>query len=273
MQTIFVTGVPRSGTTWISRALAAATGSQLVHEPFNWRLQRDQSRVRYSMRYIPSGRADPAFVAVLRAAIAKAPRMRALSRRGRFVLKDVHACLAVEAVHEALDPLTVIVVRHPCAVAASWTQLGYGVANILETLLDQDELMRAHLDPFATHMRRSGDYLFRLGAYWGAAYYTIDRLAERHPEWRVITHEAVCREPVAELGGLLSGAGLEMASKGRRFLVAHDRHDGAERPYSVDRATVEEPDKWRARLGEQEIARVIEGARPFGVLERFYPAA
>lgn len=220
------------------------------------------------MRYLPAGRRDPEFSAILRAAVDGSP----LSR-GRVVLKDVHACLAVESVHRELDPITVIVVRHPCAVAESWARLGYDPRRSLETLLGQEDLRRAHIGAFETHMRSAGDYFFRLGALWGAAYYTLERLAANHAQWQLITHEAVCRDPAGELGTLLGRAGLRMSRKGHRFLGAHDSGDDGERAYSLRRVAGSEPDKWRGRLADEDARRVLDGARPFGVLERLYRTA
>lgn len=270
MQVIFVTGVQRSGTTWIARALSEATRSRLVHEPFNWRLQQDDERRRYYMAYLPAGRADPRFRAILRAAV-DGKQARPRLARDRVVLKDVHACLAVESIHQELDPLTVIVVRHPCAVAESWARLDYGIRRGFEALLGQDELKRAHIGAFEAHMRSADDYFFQLGALWGAAYHTLERLSARHPRWQLITHEAVCQQPADEFEALLWRAGLRMTFRGRRFLAAHDEEDDGEHPYSLKRVTAREPDKWRGRLAPEAAARVLEGARPFGVLERLYP--
>ena len=270
MQVIFVTGVQRSGTTWIARALSEATRSRLVHEPFNWRLQQDEERRRYYMRYLPAGRADPRFTAIVRTAVDGKRARFPLTRR-RVVLKDVHACLAVESIHQELDPITVIVARHPCAVAESWARLDYGIRRGFDALLEQDELKRAHIGDFEAHMRSADDYFFQLGAFWGAAYHTLERLSARHPRWQLITHEAVCRRPADELEALLLHAGLRMTSRGRRFLADHDERDDGEHPYSLKRATADEPDKWRDRLAPEAAARVLEGARPFGVLERLYP--
>ncbi len=272
MRAIFVTGMQRSGTTWIARALAAATRSRLVHEPFNWRLHGDDGkRFRYYMRYLPRGQADPEFTAILREAVNGARQPQLPWLRDSVVVKDVHASLAVEAVHDELRPLTAIVVRHPCATALSWAHLEYGIGNGFSALLGQEELQRDHLAPFVTHMRKRDDYFFQLGAWWGAVYYTLARLAQGHPDWLWISHEAVCREPVAEFKSLLGSAGLRMAPRGRRFLAAHDHGQNEERPYSVDRAAATEPDKWRGRLDADAAKRVIDGASPFGVLERFYP--
>jgi hypothetical protein len=156
-------------------------------------------------------------------------------------------------------------------MALSWARLGYGPDRGLRALLGQEELLRDHLAPFATHLREQGDYFSQLGAWWGAIYYTLGRLGQGHPDWWWISHEAVCREPVAQLESLVGAAGLRMGSRGRRFLAAHDHEEDEEQPYSVNRVAAREPDKWRGRLGADDAARVIEAARPFGVLERFYP--
>ena len=100
MRAIFVTGMQRSGTTWIARA-GGGDASRLVHEPFNWRLHGDDGRLYgYYMKYM-RGEDDAEFTAILHAAIngGRQPQGRWLP--GRVVIKDVHCCLAVEAVFES----------------------------------------------------------------------------------------------------------------------------------------------------------------------------
>ena len=52
-----------------------------------------------------------------------------------------------------------------------------------------------------------------------------------------------------------------MSSRGRRFLVAHDREEDEERPYSINAAPTE-PDKGAAAPGADAAKRVIDGAGP-----------
>ena len=64
MQLIFLTGLPRSGTTWAGRALAAATGSVIVDEPFNRKWHPE--RTGYRLKYLTAGMPDAEMIPILR---------------------------------------------------------------------------------------------------------------------------------------------------------------------------------------------------------------
>jgi hypothetical protein len=55
MPVLFLTGIPRSGTTWAAQGIAALTRARYVHEPFNRVLYPE--RARYNMLYLPANSA------------------------------------------------------------------------------------------------------------------------------------------------------------------------------------------------------------------------
>jgi len=268
---ILLTGLPRAGTTWASRAIAAATGSRVAHEPFNWRRRPD--RLPYHMKYLPSGSNDPSLIDILER--ASRPRHTFPWSARPVVVKDVHICLALEIIWEELHPRVIILVRHPCALAHSWARLGYEVRFRLDLLLSQEKLMADHLNRFEAHLRQRGGFFFEVGAYWGAAYFVLARQSARHSEWQWATHESLCVDSFSRYQALLQRAGVELSRGGqaalRRFLEGHNRRRrGQEGPYSVSRLSAAEPDKWLQRLDPDQIRAVLSGAAPFGVLETWY---
>jgi hypothetical protein len=142
----------------------------------------------------------------------------------------------------------------------------------VEILLGQEQLLEEHLWPFQAHMKRSKDFYFQLGAYWGATYYVLHRQSSLHQEWRWVTHEALCLQPKVGFEGLLNHLGFWMNSEGHRFLQEYNREPReGEGPFSVARVSAQEPDKWKKQLTGNQVSAVLAGAEPFGVLERFYP--
>lgn len=274
MQLIFITGLPRSGTTWASKAIAAATKRKLVHEPFNWEKYPD--RAEYHMKYLPGNSKDSVFIKTLRSSMkSRNPLTSILAKKRGIVIKDVHVCMAIEYVWAQLQPVIVILVRHPCALAQSWTNLGYKVHFRMDLLLSQKRLLQDYLDPFEAHMRSSNNYFFEVGAYWGASYFVLRGLAKKHKEWLWVTHEKLCVQPFAYFEQLLNKAGwkLNQSEKHslRRFLKRTNREPRkTEGPYSLARVSFREPDKWRTRLRRSQIQAVIEGAEPFGILRELY---
>ena len=274
LRPILLTGLPRTGTTWASRAVAAATRSRVAHEPFNWKLHPD--RVGYHMKYMLAGSKDVTLLELLHSAMKpKFPFLSRFRRSRRVLIKDVHICLAIEYLWEQLRPLIIILVRHPCAMASSWSNLGLEARSRLDLLLAQRRLMQDHLAPFESHMNSEDDYFFEIGAYWGASYYVLSRLAEKHEDWQWVTHEALCVQSLTRFEQLLNDLGMELEGAGRSalcdFLDKHNRErKKKEGAYALARVSVNEPDKWRSALAAEQIRAVTKGAEPFGLLPKFY---
>ena len=125
---LFLTGLPRSGTSWAANALTRALAAHLDFEPFNWKTKDDESLKRWHMLQLTEP--TPEFDEIVaRTADGERPH----------VVKDVHTCLAVER-WAVVHPKVVILVRHPCAVAASWGKLDYPIGWQTEILLSQPVL-------------------------------------------------------------------------------------------------------------------------------------
>lgn len=272
MDVIYLTGMPRSGTTWAARALAAAIGAHLVDEPFNGEFYPE--RAGYEMAYVRGDSAESPLLTLLRRDLKswRHPRRALRIRlRRRVVVKDVHIPLALSAVSRHLPARAVILVRHPCAVAASWLRLNFPARARLDALLRQEALMTDHLHPFARRLATVADPYAQVGALWGAVHFTLQRLGSDHPDWLWVTHEHLCSDPPAAFAALARQLGYAMRPAGHAFIRRHDRAPGAdEGPFAVARVSAEEPDKWRTLLSAGQIAAVLDGEAPFGMLDRHY---
>jgi hypothetical protein len=133
MGSILVTGVPRSGTTWLARLLAKAPGAALAgREPMNPRGRQ------YALGKTLHGWArltdlTPRQRLLLRAAY-RGWNPFVYSRFGlrqwagplpgtRLVVKDPYAMLSMPAVALATGALPVLVYRHPGAILASYRRV------------------------------------------------------------------------------------------------------------------------------------------------------
>lgn len=132
---ILVTGVPRSGTTWLARLLAAAPGTGLAgREPMNPRTRQ------YGLGGTLSGWAEltdptPRQTRALRSAY-RGTNPFVLSRFGRrqwaaplpwtrVIIKDPFALLSMPAVVAATGATPILVYRHPGAVLVSYRRMGW----------------------------------------------------------------------------------------------------------------------------------------------------
>lgn len=132
---ILVTGVPRSGTTWLARLLAAAPGTGLAgREPMNPRARQ------YGLGGTLTGWAEltdptPRQTRALRSAY-RGTNPFVLSRFGRrqwaaplpwtrVIIKDPFALLSMPAVVAATGATPILVYRHPGAVLVSYRRMGW----------------------------------------------------------------------------------------------------------------------------------------------------
>lgn len=132
---VLVTGLPRSGTTWLARALSAAPGTALPgREPMNPRAGQfglGGHLTSWVRRESLSGRE-----AALLKRCYRGRELRAFSRYGnrqwraplpftRVIVKDPFALLSIPAVRGATGATPVVVYRHPAAVIASYRRMGW----------------------------------------------------------------------------------------------------------------------------------------------------
>jgi hypothetical protein len=268
---IFVTSLPRSGSTWAAQAIAVALHSRVINEPFNW--LHHPNRKCYHMRYFRPGETDPAFIQVFHHHMRSPLPLLNDAWFGRNkVIKDVHACLALEPIWKALRPRMLLLIRHPCGMASSWAKLGLQARFRLDVLLGQSDLVKDFLEPFQAHINSSQDYFFEMGAYWGAAYFVMAQLSKNHPDWQWTSQEALCVESQRRYEAWISATGLNFSSRDSArldaFLKQHNRESS--RNYSATRVSSEEPEKWKRHLKADQIQSCLVGAAPFGLLEQFY---
>ena len=132
---ILVTGVPRSGTTWVARTIANAQGVSLPgREPMNPR-GRQHGLAGTLEGWTRLTQATPEQANALRACY-RGWDPRAFSQYGtrrwaaplpwtRVIVKDPFAVLSIKAVTAVTAAVPVVVYRHPAAVLASYRRMGW----------------------------------------------------------------------------------------------------------------------------------------------------
>jgi hypothetical protein len=132
---VLVTGVPRSGTTWLARQLAGARLTSLPgREPMNPRSGQFALGGTVSS-WVELHQPSPEQKRVL-ARCYRGHEVRTFSRYGkdqwlaplpwsRTVVKDPFALLSVPAIARVTSAIPVIVYRHPGAVLSSYRRMGW----------------------------------------------------------------------------------------------------------------------------------------------------
>jgi hypothetical protein len=236
---IFVTGVIRSGTTFLGKMLSRPLHVDYIHEPFHGgytlpdrrvllpryvrpgdesdEIQRYRKQVAHLYRYDIAMRTalhpqDAWYRKIVKhIAGSRGPFYLRLAKLNPFhraaVIKDPIGKLVTGFLYREFNTTPVIIVRHPVSLAASLERLGWW-PEVREFAV-QDDLVE---DFFADEP----DFLFRSWpnrmlesmAHWRATYKVLLQQAEEHSDWQVITHEALSEQPIAVLQTLYGNLGL-----------------------------------------------------------------
>ena len=279
---VYVAGFARSGTSWLGKVLSTAAGVRYHREPFNYAFQ--PGAAPYHLHYLSAEAEDPGFEAYLRDAVAGRidgptvdqafwERHRRYRRwPARPLIKDVHTLLALERVERVSGAHIVLIVRHPCAVAASWRRLherdpSDSLFGDLDAHLDRLQRQEALQRAFPQQERAPGapaTYLEKVGALWAAVHAVLLRQVERHPDWVLVRHEDLCAAPGDRFRDLFARLHLEWTPQTTDLLEA-STHTASERPYGTSRVSTDEVDKWRQDLTGQEAEEVLRFVRPLGL--------
>jgi Sulfotransferase family len=174
------------------------------------------------------------------------------------IVKSINAALCVEWVAARFNPRVVVVVRHPLNVIASWLELGWK-----ECGLDRHPRVREGFFPGAStptippNSGPLGRLTWQIGLLTGA----LEAEMSRHPDWIVVSHETLCRDPNVGFRHLYDALDLAWSHEVDAFLEEVNRPGTGT---DARRIASEQPERWRRRLDAgqvQEIRSVLAGFR------------
>jgi hypothetical protein len=295
---ILLTGIPRSGTTWVGRILAASGKVGYVNEPFNLAVSPGSFRVpaEHWYTYVTAENEGDVLPALTPALTLQYPLARELGRcrnrtdllhtlrswrawarrRGqRPLIKEPHAVFSAEWFARRLDSQIVVMIRDPLAVVSSWKRLGWTVD--FGDLLDQPLLMRDWLEPFEREMSlaRSASWSLveQVALLWRLIYSVV--ADERYPHVYLLRHEDLSRDPVGEYAKLYDALDLTfddavLKAVARSSSADNPAETSVEKPHETRLDSKANLENWRHRLSDAEI-RQIERLTA-DVAAHYYPA-
>jgi Sulfotransferase family len=281
---ILLTGMPRSGTTWLARILTASGEVGHINEPFNLAVSPGTLRVpaEHWYAYVTAQNEDRYLPALTRVLDFEYPLVRELRRcrtrtdvlhtlkwwrdfvrsRGRRPLvKEPHAVFSAGWFAERLGSDVVVMVREPLAVVSSWKRLEWSFD--FTNLLKQPLLMRDWLGPFQAEMTAAlspaRDLVDRVALLWRVIYSVV--ADERFPAARLVRHEDLSRDPVHGYTQLYQALGLTFTDTVAQAVEASSSSENpaetsVERPHETRIDSVANLQNWRHRLSDDEIARI-----------------
>jgi len=270
---ILIVGHGRSGTSWVGSVFAQSPGALYYHEPCQPRGNSVDGFSKW-FKYVPPTEGDAELQACLRPVFAglippwgrPLPRDKVLLRRllpgFQVIVKEVATLMCVGWIYNHFQPRILLVVRHPCGVALSESRKNTPTTEAMHEILQQPKLIQNHLEPYLAVFEEAKQPFEMLGTIWGARHRVVADQLAGHPEWVIVTYEALCEQPYQTFARLFHELDLRWTSTVEDFITATTtQHKPG--TYSVYRVAREQAYKWRSALSKFEIEQVRRFVEPF----------
>lgn len=287
---ILVSGMHRSGTTWVGKMLAASKQVAYISEPLNVWHRPGVLRVAtpHWYTYICDDNQDdflPAIQELLQFNYHTNLELKAINSLKDFgrmsrdwyvfwngrrysklpLIKDPFAVFSIEWFGKSIGCSIIIIIRHPAAVASSLKKLGWDFD--FRDLIDQPLLMRDLLNPFLNEIEREiespGDLISQSCLLWRMIYKSVHEISMQFPEIIVVRHEDISLEPLAAFEQIYRKLNLEFTAEIQDEILSassgrNPKSTSTKTVHSVNidsRAIVK---SWRKQLSHREIDRIQE---------------
>jgi len=291
---ILVTGAHRSGTTWVGRMLAADADTAYISEPLNV-LHRPgvlRAPVKHWYTYITQEN-EAEYLSAFEelfdfeyhtwSEILSIRSLKDFLRMGRdfniffngslhgqrALLKDPFAVFSAPWFAQRLNCKVVVTVRHPAGFVSSLKRLNWPFD--FRNLLDQPILMRDHLEVDRAEMEsiQADDMVGQAALLWRMIYRVVHSTLRQaqggaislHPDFIVVRHEDISRDPVAGYKSLYESLGLIFNEKVKNTILNSSSSENPtelskKKRHSVKLDSRANLDNWKKRLTDEEITRI-----------------
>lgn len=283
---ILVTGAHRSGTTWAGKMLAADAQTAYISEPLNVLHRPGVYRAKITRwyqyickenegEYLPAFRQLLDFDYHLLDEIRSIRSLKDFLRMGRdflifynglmqgqrALIKDPFAVFSAEWFAKRLNCKVVVTVRHPAAFASSLQRLNWNFD--FNDLLDQPLLMRDHLEAYRDQMRsiKSDDVIGQASLLWKMIYASVHSTRRLNPDFIIVRHEDLSRDPINGYRALYASLGLDYTSRVQKVILNSSSSENPvelsrRKKHSVKLDSVANLKNWKKRLSEEDVTRI-----------------
>lgn len=292
---VLITGIHRSGSTWLGEMISLSPDVGYIHEPFNY--NHGKCICGYSLNYwyesvtpVREEMFKKHFDHLLKFGYqevvsdiskGKFRKVGVQWRRGQIdllsqlkshrpLVKDPLALMSADWIHETFSSQNVVSIRHPAAFVDSlirkkWT---FDFGNFG----NQPELMAGKLSAWAPQIRdytnRSVSLQEQAVLLWNIIYDVVSQYREKYPDWYYIRHEDVSLNPKDELRKLYDYLGLKFTAE---IETEVERFTNPTKENTRQRNSRDNILRWQNNLSPEQIRVIREDTA--AVAERFYSSS
>ena len=245
LRPILVTGSHRSGSTWVGKTLAKASGVTYIEEPFNigrnrhalcnanipyWFYCVDEDNdadvlnafqkmvsLRYGHFQAFKSILDEKGLSRKKSALLRAAKEEVEFTRGRFsghgraLIKDPIAIFSAEWIYKKMNADIVVLIRHPAAFVSSLARLdwSFDFRDLLEQKVLIDQYLSSYEGQIEEFAHNPKPVIEQSALLWVLIHSVINQYQQRHNDWIFLRHEDISINPVAEFSNLFSRLNLD----------------------------------------------------------------
>jgi len=262
---LFLTGIARSGTSWVSGIISQADSLLYCREPYNPAHVRIMPQ---QYKYLSADMHDEfyqsytdrifsgLFVSSRIDYTRRLSWFKLATGKQRVFIKDPTAALLTDWLAENYDVDIVILMRHPAAVVSSYLKLGWGFP--MRTILQQERLMQDYLSPYRDLLEEH-DYpgmdAAKGAVLYGAINTVLLRLAQKRKAI-VVQYEDLCLDPVGQAKKLFTGLNLRWNKRVENFINWSGKETTFFSRNQLRKDTSSMATVWKTRLSKEQIRSI-----------------
>jgi hypothetical protein len=155
-------------------------------------------------------------------------------------------------------------VRHPAAFASSLKRLNW--LFDFQDLLGQPLLMRDQLEPYRRAMEsiKPDDVIGQAALLWTLIYRSVHATRETNPDFIIVRHEDLSRDPIPVYREMYKTLGLEYTARVEKFILNSSSSENPKESSKVHNFKLDSRgviEGWKKRMTPEEIARVHDLTR------------
>jgi hypothetical protein len=276
--TVFLASMGRSGSTFLSNVINYDNRHRVLFEPFRYDMVREAKCFKYPLYLRPDDQSHPDCLASAHKIISGRVHSQWVDKENASILpkarliKDIRANFFLKWLHDNFPGMKIILLlRHPCAVTASWISNGFGDGQAArERLLSNREFIHGMDESLISGYRKADTDFERIMYLWCFSYHVPFKQFHAGDIYPIF-YEQLVLNPEDEIRNLFSFLGYGYSEEEVLKSLARPSSTTAKKRNFFETGAFR-LDHWRDGISEEQYSRSLEIMRLFGMGDLYCPS-
>jgi hypothetical protein len=288
---ILVSGIHRSGSTFLGKIISKHPKVKYIHEPFNLDYPKTKKPIDFWYQYVNENTSRAKQKEILdyinsfykldsksiQLSYARSTNLKSflkttidLIKRSENkvpLIKDPIAILSADWIYKKLQPKTIISIRHPSAFVASIKVKNWEFD--FKHLEQQHDLVETKLinykDQISEYVKNPPNIIEQGILVWNIIHEIIYEYKREHNGWYFIKNEDISLDPIKEFEKIFGFLELDFNKEVKTEIIESTTSNI---PSKLKRNSKENIKSWKKRLSKEEIEKIKSETKM--IWEKFY---